>query len=67
MIEKAKLFPDITVPGFLLDTATLDDLIDAANEQLDENGPDGRLAAFIEQASALRAVHDGTFSLGEDK
>lgn len=53
-------FPDLTVPGFLLNADQIDHLIETATEVMDETGPDPRLTKFIEDASRLRAVHDGT-------
>tara|TARA_Y100000815_G_scaffold171479_1_gene155825 strand:+ start:1695 stop:1877 length:183 start_codon:yes stop_codon:yes gene_type:complete len=53
-------FPDLKVPGFLLNADQIDALIETATEVLDETGPDARLTKFIEDASRLRAVHDST-------
>ena len=58
-------FPDLTIPGFLLNADQIDALIEAATEVMDETGADPRLSKFIEDASRLRAVHDGTVS-GDD-
>jgi hypothetical protein len=58
-------FPNLVVPGFLLDADQIDALIEAATGVLDETGPDPRLSKFIEDASCLRAVHDGTASLDD--
>lgn len=58
MITNKIKFPDLTIPGFLLNAEQLDELIEDATEILDELGPDLRLSRFIEDAAQLRAVHD---------
>lgn len=57
------MFPDLTIPGFLLDADEIESLIEKAYEILDELGPDPRLSKFIADASALRARHDGQFKM----
>lgn len=55
----AKIFPNLTIPGFLLEKSDLEDLINRAIEVLEElDFPDPELANFIEKACALRAIHD---------
>lgn len=55
------IFPDITIPGYLLRADELESLIERATEILDETGPDSALSKFIADASRLRAAHDGKF------